>query len=148
MPAVEFIAGKHYRVLDVPHKNGYKYELLADVHVVLGHFDRSVRTQANIGLWVRLDYNYLFLSEGYLWNGPDVIRDWDSLMFPSLVHDAGYQLCAHGELPKDPWKRHFDNEFHRLSKRQGRPFVFRTLEWLAVSWFGGANGRYRPAHSL
>ena len=69
-------------------------------------------------------------------------------MFPSLIHDAGYQACAHELIPKDPWKVHFDNEFHALSKRQGRPFVFRTLEWMAVRYFGGANGRYRPAHSL
>ena len=69
-------------------------------------------------------------------------------VLPSLIHDAGYQLCAHGELQRDPWKAYFDHEFHRLSKNQGRPFVFRTLEWMAVHYFGGARGRYRPAHSV
>lgn len=142
-----FIEGEHYELLNPAHPNGYKYQLTRAYHHTLVNYSQLERT-ANLGPWVKLDHNYLFLAPGYMWNGPDVIRDADNLMRASLVHDSLYQMIAHGVITKRPWKRHADNEFVSISGQDGRAFSLRVFEWLAVRFFGGATGRYRPAHSL
>lgn len=128
-----------YEVLDPPIK-GYKYRLKTSYHHTIA---QSTPGKGSIGPWVALDGNYLFLRAGYCWDGatgPAV--DTESFMAGSLVHDALYQLIAHGVLPKKPWKRIADNELVRVCKRAGMPWYRRTWVWLAVRAFGGADGRY------
>lgn len=129
-----------YEVLDPPIK-GYKYRLTVPYHHVMSEYVSGQK--GSIGPWVSLHGNYLFLREGYCWDGatgPAI--DTDDFMAGSLVHDALYQLIGHGIIPKKPWKRYADNELVRVCKRAGMPWFRRTWVWLAVRAFGGADGRY------
>lgn len=130
-----------YEVLIPPHPSGYKYRLTRSYHYTL--FNVREPAQATIeGGWAKLDHNYLFLREGYAWNGPDVIRDRQDLMRASLVHDAGYQLIAGGHIPKRPWKLTFDNAFGCIAREDGLPWFLLPIVWSAVRVGGGATTKY------
>lgn len=123
-----------------PPVDGYKYRLTRSYHHTLREFETA---RGAIGPWVSLDSNYLFLREGYCWDGATgPAFDTKDFMRGSLVHDALYQLIAHGILPKKPWKRYADNELVRICKESGMPWWRRAWVWTAVRLFGGADGRY------
>lgn len=124
----------------------YKYRLTKSYHHALHNVPDSAKASiddpSGDECWVRMDGNYLFLREGYAWNGPDVVRDRKDLMRASLVHDAGYQLIAGGHIPKKPWKRHFDNAFARIARADGLPWFLVAVVWAAVRVGGGATTKY------
>lgn len=130
-----------YELIDDP---VYKYRLTKSHHHVLDHFE--LNEKANLGELIRLDRNLLFLRAGYKWDGASgPALDTVNFLRPSLIHDALYQLIAHDQLEKKPWKSHADKELRRLCKEDGMGWWRRQRVYAAVRIFGGANDRYRPS---
>lgn len=82
---------KYYRSL-----RPYKYQLTQTLRFdEVFKIDKSVRT----------DYVYIkengtvFVTRGYAWDGATGFPDIESIMMPSLVHDALTQLMNEGIIP-------------------------------------------------
>ena len=111
---------------------GYKYQLEEDFIIKTSILHPS---KDNIVTpWIVLFYGgKLFIRKGYAWDGPSG-PTWDSLdtesvMTPSLVHDAIYQLIRMEML--DPvWRDYADEMLGALMRK--RASKWRTIRWLQV----------------
>jgi hypothetical protein len=108
---------------------GYKYQLEEDFIIKTSIFHPS---KDNIVTpWIILFRSgKLFIRKGYAWDGPSgPTWDWldnKSVMTPSLVHDALYQLIRMERL--DPGYRDYADEVLGILMRK------RTSKWRAIRW--------------
>ena len=76
----------------------YKYNLQSAVEIQV-HV--KVDKETTIGpLTIRPD-GYLLIQPGYAWDGASSCPDVKSILYPSLIHDALYQLMREGILDID-----------------------------------------------
>lgn len=96
--------------------------------------------------WVELCGDGLLrLNRGYCYDGPSgPALDTMSMARASLIHDAGLQLIAEGQLPIKPWKKHFDQEFRLIMKEDGVLWFRRQYSYAAVRLFGRGRDKYMP----
>lgn len=124
----------------------YKYQL-DEMHE---HLTRNYEPIAqNIGVkgnWVgMLRSGVLIFRPGYMWDGPSgPALDTVNMLRASLVHDGIYQLIADGLLPKAPWKKLADREFHAVMRQDCVPGWRALYAYYAVRIFGNARDKYRP----
>ena len=114
------------------YRKGYKYQLAEDFSMMT-----PICPQENIiTRFICLSSEgYLTISCGYAWDGcsgPTI--DTDNSMTGGLVHDALYQLCRQGHLPKSA-RPNIDLLFQDLLVKSGM-FKWRAWVWYkAVSKF-------------
>ena len=136
-----------FRVINHPK---YHYELTRAHTHVLRHYEPLRKYRATIEQdgtkWVELyGDGLLHIHRGYCWDGASgPALDTMSMARASLIHDAGLQLIAEGQLPIKPWKKHFDQEFRLIMKENGVPWFRRQYAYAAVRLFG--RGRDKYAH--
>jgi len=111
------------------YKKGYKYQLTETMRFKVD-IKASVKSD-----FIQLDANgNLKISKGYAWDGASFIKDRQTNMRASLVHDALYQLMREGHINFTRW-READLEFDKLLKIDGAWNIIRKLDmaglWLA-----------------
>jgi hypothetical protein len=118
----------------------YKYRLTDDYMVGIEvPQEISVETE-----WASLHNGLLVLTKGYMWNGPNFVRDTVDALRASLVHDAGYNLMAEGLLKKKPWKKVFDKAFYRVLRKDGMGWFMAKVYFRAVRIFGRPTRMFSP----
>jgi hypothetical protein len=78
----------------------------------------------------------IIISKGYAWDGATWAPDFKWVMFPSLVHDAFYQLMREGEVAHRV-KKEADELFYQLMIQRGAPKWLATMYYWAVKKLGG-----------
>lgn len=118
------------------YQEGYKYKLCSNIRIRVPFADRAMMEEGWIGnTWVFIEYGYLNISSGYAWNGANVIPDTPKTMFPSIVHDAWYQLLREGYVP--PWTRaDADKWFGDLCYERGTNRLLADIYVVALGTFG------------
>jgi len=95
---------------------GYKYQLKDEVRHRLW-LDMGLDTKGN--QFVCIEGGYLIIKPGYAWDGPSgPVIDRGSTMYPSLIHDALYQLIREGHM-HIRYRDRCDKEFALLCKNRG-----------------------------
>ena len=124
----------------------YKYRLDAPYETRLQVAAAPPRSALIPGGWVELTgTGILRLQRGYMWDGPSgPALDTVGMHRASLIHDALYQLIADRKLPKDPWKKHADREFHIVMRQDNVPGWRALYAYWAVRLFGGGRDKYTP----
>ena len=113
---------------------GYKYQVEEDFII-----KTSIQLKDNVVTpWIILFCNgKLFIRKGYAWDGPSgPTWDWldnKSIMTPSLVHDALYQLMRMGML--DLELRSYADEMLGALMRK------RASKWWSLRWLQGLRSR-------
>jgi hypothetical protein len=106
----------------------YKYQLIEDYTC-----DTEIQGWEYEGDWFSFKKDgTLTLKKGYAWNGANCFPDIDSIMEPSAVHDALYQL---GRLKVLPYEQRVsaDMLLYKMCLRCGMD------DWLANWVFAGVN---------
>lgn len=106
----------------------YKYQLMEDY----SHKTPLVGWECETA-WFRLAKDgVITLKKGYAWNGANAFPDLDSIIAPSAVHDALYQMGRLGILPYE-CKVHADMLLYEMCVECG------MSDWLANWVFAGVN---------
>ena len=118
------------------YQKGYKYKLASHIRIRAPFADKFVEKGATLGNeWVYVDCGYLHIQRGYAWNGANVIPDTAKVMFPSIVHDAWYQLLREGHVPF--WTREdADQWFGDLCYERGTNRLLADIYIVALGAFG------------
>lgn len=104
---------------------GYKYQLRSSYRTLTEILpEHPIVTP---WLWLSPD-GLLTISAGYAWDGATWCPDLDSIMRPSLAHDACYQLMREGHLDPARFRYYADRMFYRMCLEDGMP---RPLAWVA-----------------
>lgn len=106
----------------------YKYQLVEDCsyHTPITGFTYESD-------WLALaEDGTVTLKKGYAWNGANCFPDVDTIVEPSAVHDALYQLGRLGVLPYE-CKVHADMLLYEMCVERG------MRDWLANWVFAGVN---------
>ncbi len=86
------------------YQKGYKYKLLTTEQILIPFADSFVNKDITRGNeWVYVEGKHLIIKAGYAWNGANIIPDTKKVIYPSLIHDAWYQLLREGHVPH--WTR-------------------------------------------
>ena len=72
------------------------------------------------------------ISKGYSWNGCDVVPDFNSTKYASLIHDTGYQFRQALNFPYS--RKQIDCMFRQKLKQDG--FMGYQVYYFGVRWFG------------
>ena len=75
---------------------GYKYRTDETVVYDISGWGLVPSKEINCGLLTLTAYGYLVIHRGYSWDGASGAIDTDTILFPSLVHDALYELLRGG----------------------------------------------------
>lgn len=93
----------------IRYRAGYNYVLAADYAVKTWIRPEMPIATEFIGLTL---HGALYIKRGYAWDGPSgPAIDTQSMMRPSLIHDALYQLMREGFLDRERWRQVADEEF-------------------------------------
>lgn len=117
--------------------NGYGYKLPDDLFC-LATGKPFNQGEANIGLWVRLDWTMrtLHISRGYCWDGPSgPTIDTENFMRGSLVHDALYQLMREHSFYRQ-WRDDADQILKRICLEDGMSKVRAAWVYWGVKTWG------------
>lgn len=116
------------------YQKGFKYQLTKPEKIFTGIFPlEDIETPF---LLLKTD-GWLYIAYGYAWDGPSgPMVDTPSLMLPSLVHDALYQLMRLGLLLHSYWPQ-VDALFIQLAKDRK---VWALRRWYALRGLRLANG--------
>ncbi|MEC7119314.1 MAG: hypothetical protein VXW65_05350 [Pseudomonadota bacterium] len=76
----------------------------------------------------------LTIKAGYAWDGITGVPDLNSMLLPSLVHDALYQLMREGHLPQSA-RTYADELFRDLCRERTYPWLAQ-LAYHVVNLFG------------
>ena len=100
------------------YQQGYKYKLAFDERIEVPFRDKIPLEFYDNG-FIMYDYGWLLIRKGYAWDGTSgPIIDTKNNMFPSLVHDAWYQLLREGGMPQST-KVYADRWFGDLCHERG-----------------------------
>lgn len=116
----------------IVYKKGYKYQLQS-THVI--------KTQIYCGVDIECPFitlyqdGYLWIHNGYAWDGLTGVPDFDSGMRASLVHDALYQLMRTGRLNRK-YKSDADILFYEILIQDETPHGVAALMYEGVKKLG------------
>lgn len=100
--------------MSIAYSSGYKYQLASDYVVAVG-----IILTVNTKFLVLTGDGYLFIREGYAWDGPSgPTLDTKNFMRGSLVHDALYQLMRGGQIPES-YREHADRLLQKMCVEDG-----------------------------
>jgi len=95
-----------------------------------------------LGLWVdheliTLEPSRIIIKERYAWDGPSGLTiDTKNTHYPSLIHDAFYQLMREGYLDSKIYRKAVDDLFLELLKEEGMCYLRRMLWYKMVRKYG------------
>ena len=110
----------------------YKYILQSAVEI---QAKVKVDKESTIGpLTIRPD-GYLLIQPGYAWDGATGCPDFNSILYPSLIHDAMYQLMREGVLNSETDRKIADQLLRDLCIKKGMGKAVAMLVYYAVRLF-------------
>lgn len=110
----------------------YNYVLAADYHLPTRL--RPTQRVERMPVLILNTNGELTIKAGYAWDGITGIPDLKSMLLPSLVHDALYQLMREGCLPQSA-RKDADELFRDLCLERTYPW-FAKLAYRVVDLFG------------
>lgn len=122
--------------LEFKELKSYKYILTQAVsyQTNITGFDQAIETPLQV--YVTLDREGLLtLAPGYAWDGVTAWPDSDNTLYPSLIHDALFQLIAaeDSQLNSSIHKKLANDVFFKLLKANGVPKWKRNIFKIGVS---------------
>jgi len=118
----------------IKYKKGFKYILKQELSLECEIIPIDIIIDAE---FVHLTCERLTIMKGYAWDGasgPTI--DTANTIFPSLVHDALYQLMREGYLDPDIYRMSADKLFLELLEREGMSYIRRTIWFKMIRKFG------------
>lgn len=136
------------QTLQIQELQGYKYVLDQDLTLetpILGYEDR-IEIRGKVYVELQASGNLIIYS-GYAWDGVSGWREDDKTIFPSLIHDAFYQLMAQegSQLPISRAKKAVNEYFQFLLKRNGVSRWKRRM-FQYFTFLNNPSTRYRDTH--
>lgn len=112
-------------------KNG-KYFLVDTLQI---HLKSKILKASHGTSWKLLLDGTLYLFEGFIWNGPDVVGDEMSKMLSSAVHDAINSKSARKSLSY----LQRQGEYYNISRAQGCGFLDAGKDYIGLVCFNWAH---------
>jgi hypothetical protein len=116
------------------YKDGYVYQVAEDYQQILPFAPkRAIKTD-----FIKFfPDGRLIIKKGYAWDGASCFPDLNSIIKPSLVHDALYQLLRHRHLSPD-YKDKADRLLQDMCKKSGMSTWMAWCVYQGVKWGGGS----------
>jgi len=90
--------------------------------------------------FIKIKSGFLYIKEGYSWDGASFFPDIMTIMRGSLVHDALYQLMREGLLHNSRRKK-ADNLLRFICREDGMNKLLSDIVYYGVRFFAGYAAR-------